>query len=78
MEKIKYYNQILTDDELCRKVMKDELIEIKDQFGDERRTEILPSAEEFNAEDFYADDEVIVTISHLGWRNRCESYSYPR
>lgn len=70
MEKIKYYNQILTDDELCRKVMKDELIEIKDQFGDERRTEILPSAEEFNAEDFYADDEVIVTISHLGYVKR--------
>lgn len=70
MEKIKYYNQILTDDELCRKVMKDELTEIKDQFGDERRTEILPSAEEFNAEDFYADDEVVVTISHLGYVKR--------
>lgn len=70
MEKIKYYNQILTDDNLCRKVMKDELIEIKDQFGDKRRTEILPSAEEFNAEDFYADDEVVVTISHLGYVKR--------
>ena len=70
MEKIKYYNQILTDDTLCRKVMKDELTEIKDQFGDERRTEILPSAEEFNAEDFYADDEVVVTISHLGYVKR--------
>ena len=70
MEKIKYYNQILTDDSLCRKVMKDELIEIKDQFGDDRRTEILPSAEEFNAEDFYADDEVVVTISHLGYVKR--------
>jgi DNA gyrase subunit A len=70
MDKIKYYNQILTDDSLCRKVMKDELIEIKDQFGDERRTEILPSAEEFNAEDFYADDEVVVTISHLGYVKR--------
>ena len=70
MEKIKYYNQILTDDELCRKVMKDELTEIKNQFGDERRTEILPSAEEFNAEDFYADDEVVVTISHLGYVKR--------
>ena len=70
MEKIKYYNQILTDDNLCRKVMKDELIEIKDQFGDERRTEILPSTEEFNAEDFYADDEVVVTISHLGYVKR--------
>ena len=70
MEKIKYYNQILTDDELCRKVMKDELLEIKAQYGDERRTEILPSAEEFNAEDFYADDEVVITMSHMGYIKR--------
>lgn len=70
MEKIKYYNQILSDDELCRKVMKDELLEIKEEFGDERRTQILPSAEEFNAEDFYADDEVVVTISHMGYVKR--------
>ncbi|MBP5484923.1 MAG: DNA gyrase subunit A [Bacteroidaceae bacterium] len=69
-EKIKYYNQILTDDSLCRKVMKDELIEVKNQYGDERRTEILPSAEEFNAEDFYADDEMVITISHLGYIKR--------
>jgi len=70
MEKIKYYNQILTDDDLCRKVMKDELLEIKQQYGDERRTEILPSAEEFNAEDFYADDEVVITMSHMGYIKR--------
>ena len=70
MEKIKYYNQILTDDHLCRKVMKDELLEIKEQYGDERRTEILPSAEEFNAEDFYADDEVVITMSHMGYIKR--------
>ncbi len=70
MEKIKYYNQILTDDELCRKVIKDELLEIKAQYGDDRRTEILPSAEEFNAEDFYADDEEVVTISHMGYIKR--------
>ncbi|MBR6140645.1 MAG: DNA gyrase subunit A [Bacteroidaceae bacterium] len=70
MEKIKYYNQILTDDQLCRKVMKDELLEIKQQYGDERRTEILPSAEEFNAEDFYADDEVVITMSHMGYIKR--------
>ena len=70
MEKIKYYNQILTDDELCRKVMKDDLLEIKAQYGDERRTEILPSAEEFNAEDFYADDEVVITMSHMGYIKR--------
>lgn len=70
MEKIKYYNQILTDDELCRKVIKDELLEIKAQYGDERRTEILPSAEEFNAEDFYANDEVVITMSHMGYIKR--------
>ena len=70
MEKIKYYNQLLTDDELCRKVIKDELLEIKAQYGDERRTEILPSAEEFNAEDFYANDEVVITMSHMGYIKR--------
>ena len=70
MEKIKYYNQILTDDELCRKVIKDELLEIKEQYGDARRTEILPSAEEFNAEDFYANDEVVITMSHMGYIKR--------
>ena len=70
LEKIKYFNQILTDDELCRKVMKDELLEIKAQYGDARRTEILPSAEEFNAEDFYADDEVVITMSHMGYIKR--------
>ena len=70
LEKIKYYNQILSDDELCKKVIKDELIEIKEQYGDDRRTEIMPSAEEFNAEDFYANDEVVVTLSHLGYIKR--------
>ena len=69
-EKIKYYNQILTDDNLCKKVIKDELIEVKEQFGDERKTEIMPSAEEFNPEDFYADDEVVVTLSHMGYIKR--------
>lgn len=69
-EKIKYYNQILTDDELCRKVIKDELLEVKEKFGDERKTQIMPSAEEFNAEDFYADDEVIITLSHMGYIKR--------
>ena len=65
MEKIKYYNQILTDEELLKKVIKDELIEVKEQFGDVR-----PAADEFNAEDFYADDEVVITISHMGYIKR--------
>ena len=57
--KIAYFNQILTDDNLCRQVIKDELIEVKEKYSDERKTQIMPSAEEFNAEDFYADDEVL-------------------
>lgn len=68
--KIEYYNQILVDDELCKKVMKDELLEVKEKYGDERKTEIRPSAEEFNAEDFYADDPVVITVSHLGYIKR--------
>ena len=70
MQKIDYYNQILTDEELLKKVIKDELIEVKEQFGDERRTEIRPAADEFNAEDFYADDEMVITISHMGYIKR--------
>ena len=68
--KIEYYNQILVDDELCKKVMKDELLEVKEKYGDERKTEIRPSAEEFNAEDFYPDDPVVITVSHLGYIKR--------
>lgn len=69
-KRIAYYEQILSDDELCHKVMKDELIEVKEKFGDERRTEIRLSSTEFNPEDFYADDEVVITISHLGYIKR--------
>ena len=70
LRKIDYYNQILTDDELCKKVMKDELLEVKQKYGDERKTEIRLSAEEFNAEDFYPDDPVVITVSHLGYIKR--------
>lgn len=69
-KKIAYYEQILSDDELCRKVIKDELIEVKEKYGDERRTEIRLTGEEFNPEDFYADDEVVITISRLGYIKR--------
>lgn len=68
--KIAFYEQILSDDTLCRKIIKDELIEVKEKWGDERRTEIVPVGEEFNAEDFYADDEMVITISHLGYIKR--------
>ncbi|HIZ27177.1 MAG TPA: DNA gyrase subunit A [Candidatus Barnesiella merdipullorum] len=67
---IAYYHQILSDDAVCMKVMKDELLEIKEKYGDERKTEIVYASEEFNAEDFYADDEMIITISHMGYIKR--------
>ena len=67
---IVYYESILSDDEMCRKVIKDELIEVKEKYGDERRSEIVYASEEFNPEDFYADDEMVITISHLGYIKR--------
>lgn len=70
LQKIEYYKQILSDDTLCMKVIKDELTEIKEQYGDERRSEIMYSSEEFNPEDFYADDEMVITISHMGYIKR--------
>lgn len=68
--RIAYYEQILADDKLRDKVIKDELQEVKEKYGDERRTEICLSSEEFNPEDFFADDEVVITISHLGYIKR--------
>lgn len=70
MEKIKYFNNILSDEHLCLQVVKDELMEIKEKYGDERKTEVIYASEEFNPEDFYADDEMIITISHLGYIKR--------
>ena len=70
MELIAYYNRILSDDSVCMQVVKDELVEIKEKYGDDRKTEIIYASEEFNAEDFYADDEMIITISHLGYIKR--------
>ena len=70
MKQIAYLESILADDEVCRKVMKDELLEVKAKYGDERRSEIVYSSEEFNPEDFYADDQMIITISHMGYIKR--------
>ncbi len=70
MKQIDFYNQILNDDAVCRNVMKEELIEIRDKFGDERRTKISMYSSDLNAEDFYPDDEMIITISHLGYIKR--------
>ena len=71
MKLIDYLQQILDDPELCKKVMKDELIEVKEKYGDERKTYIDPrGSQNFNPEDFYADDACVVTISHLGYIKR--------
>ncbi len=70
MKQIAYYEEILTNDELCKKVIKDELEEVKAKYGDPRRSEIVYASEEFNPEDFYADDEMVITISHLGYIKR--------
>ena len=70
MKQIAYFEEILTNEELCKKVIKDELIEVKEKYGDRRRSEIVYASEEFNPEDFYADDEMVITISHLGYIKR--------
>lgn len=67
---ITYLNEILSNEELRMSVIKDELIEIRDKYGDERRSEIVYASEELNPEDFYADDEMIITISHMGYIKR--------
>lgn len=64
---IAYYEQILSDEELCKKVIKDELIEVKEKYGDDRKSEIVPLSKDFNPEDFYSDNEVVITISHRGY-----------
>ena len=70
MTLIEYLKSVLADVGLQMKIIKDELLEIKEKYGDERRTEIVPNAEEFNPEDFYADDEMVITISHMGYIKR--------
>lgn len=69
-KQIAYFEQILSDDYLCMKIITDELLEVKEKYGDARRSEIVYSSEEFNAEDFYPDDDVVITISHLGYIKR--------
>ena len=71
MKLIEYLQQILDDPELCKKVMKDELLEVKEKWGDERKTEIdVTASENFDPEQFYAKEEVVVTVSHLGYIKR--------
>jgi len=70
MKQIAYLEEILVNEELCKKVIKDELLEVKAKYGDPRRSEIVYASEEFNPEDFYADDQMVITISHLGYIKR--------
>ena len=75
--KIAYYNEILTNDELCKQVIKDELTEVKEKYGDKRRCRIdYTASEDFNPEDFYADDEMVITISHMGYIKRTPLAEY--
>jgi len=70
MELIDYLKSVLADINLQMQIIKDELLEIKQKYGDKRRTLIIPNAEEFNPEDFYSDDEMVITISHMGYIKR--------
>mgnify|MGYP002856298914 CR=1 FL=1 len=70
MKLIADLQEILDNPERCKQVMKDDLLEVKEKYGDERRTEIIPFDHEFNAEDFYPDDPVVITISHMGYIKR--------
>ena len=67
---IEYLNRILNEEPLRMQIIKDELLEVKSKFGDERRTEIIPDQGEFNPEDFYADEDVVITLSHMGYIKR--------
>jgi DNA gyrase subunit A len=76
MELIDYLRKVLESEDLRMQIIKDELLDIKERFGDNRRTEIVPDEGEFNPEDFYADDEVVITISHLGYMKRTALTDY--
>ncbi|KAA6350307.1 DNA gyrase subunit A [termite gut metagenome] len=69
-KQISYFEEILSNDELCRKVIKDELVDIRTRYGDERRSQIIYSSEDFNPEDFYADETMVITVSHMGYIKR--------
>jgi len=70
MERIKYFHEILSTESLRRQIIRDELVALKEKYGDERRTDIIYASEDMNPEDFYADDEMVITISHLGYIKR--------
>ena len=73
---IDYLNAVLANVDMQMQIIKDELVEIKEKYGDERRSEIIYSSEEFNPEDFYADDDMVITISHMGYIKRTPLAEY--
>ena len=73
---IEYLNAVLTNVDMQMQIIKDELQEMKEKYGDERRSEIIYSSEEFNPEDFYADDDMVITISHMGYIKRTPLAEY--
>lgn len=75
-QKIAYYKEVLESVAMQMQIIRDEMVEIKEKYGDERRTEIVLSAEEFNPEDFYADEEMVITISHMGYIKRTPLTEY--
>ncbi len=76
LEKIDYYHRVLESRDMRLGIVKDETLEIKEKYGDQRRTEVVMSAEEFNPEDFYADDDMVITISHMGYIKRTPLAEY--
>ena len=76
MKFIQYCQDVLADENLQMGIIKDETMEMKEKYGDERRTEIVLSSDEFNPEDFYADEDVVITISHLGYIKRTSLTEY--
>lgn len=73
---IAHLTEVLASVEMQMQIVKDELLEIKEKYGDERRTEIVYASEEFNPEDFYADDDMVITISHMGYIKRTPLAEY--
>lgn len=76
MKMIDYYRSVLSDEGLRMKIIKEELLEVKEKFGDERRTEMVPDEGEFDPEDFYADDDMVITISNLGYIKRTPLHEF--
>ena len=76
MKLIDHLQKVIADEELQRQIIKDELVEVRNKYGDNRRTEIIYAADDFNPEDFYADEDVVITISHLGYVKRTPLSEY--